>query len=158
MRCDIRTIRFVMLAATLGGIVWVSAGDLNPPAGPVTSTMKTLDQVEARIPVQSLSGNLGFQHIISQPGSYYLTGNIVGEAGKSGIRIDAADVTLDLNGFAMIGSDTTPGTVIFSAAENVTIRNGTLRGWAQGVALEGGRSSGRIVWASLSLPLPVWPS
>ena len=76
MRCDIRTIRFVMLAATLGGIVWVSAGDLNPPAGPVTSTMKTLDQVEARIPVQSLSGNLGFQHIISQPGSYYLTGNV----------------------------------------------------------------------------------
>lgn len=27
----------VLIAAAVGGIIWVSAGDLNPPAGPVPS-------------------------------------------------------------------------------------------------------------------------
>lgn len=35
------------LAACLGLVLWARAGDLNPPAGPVAPTMKTLDQLSA---------------------------------------------------------------------------------------------------------------
>ncbi len=35
------------LAVCLGLVLWANAGDLNPPAGPVTPTMKTLDQLSA---------------------------------------------------------------------------------------------------------------
>jgi len=41
--------------------------------------------------------------IISAPGSYFLVGNITGESGKHGVSIQSDDVTLDLNGFAVIG-------------------------------------------------------
>ncbi len=43
----------VLVAATVGGIIWVSAGDLNPPSGPVTPTMKTLTEVEPRIAINA---------------------------------------------------------------------------------------------------------
>jgi len=35
------------LAVCLGLVLWANAGDLNPPAGPVTPTMKTLAQLSA---------------------------------------------------------------------------------------------------------------
>jgi hypothetical protein len=58
--------------------------------------MKTLDQVEARTIVNTANtpGDVDNTFIISQPGSYYLSGNITGEAGKNGISIQADDVTL----------------------------------------------------------------
>ncbi len=37
----------VGLAVCLGLVLWARAGDLNPPAGPVAPTMKTLDQLSA---------------------------------------------------------------------------------------------------------------
>ncbi|MCH8150310.1 MAG: hypothetical protein IH987_20420, partial [Planctomycetes bacterium] len=43
----------VLVAATVGGIIWVSAGNLNPPSGPVTPTMKTLTEVEPRIAINA---------------------------------------------------------------------------------------------------------
>ena len=36
----------VLVAAAVGGIIWVSAGDLDPPPGPVAPTMKTPTEVE----------------------------------------------------------------------------------------------------------------
>ena len=62
--------------------------------------MKTLDQVEARTIINAANtpGDANNTFIISQAGSYYLTGNITGESGKNGISIQAEDVTLDLNG------------------------------------------------------------
>lgn len=35
----------VLVAAAVGGVLWVSAGDLNPPPGAVTPTMRTLDEI-----------------------------------------------------------------------------------------------------------------
>jgi len=43
-------------------------------------------------------GNQNAVRVITQPGSYYLTGNITVPAGKSGVVFAARNVTLDLNG------------------------------------------------------------
>ncbi|MGQ9652090.1 MAG: hypothetical protein ACUVXJ_18475 [Phycisphaerae bacterium] len=37
----------VIIMILLGAVLWVQAGDLNPPSGPVSPTMKTLDQLSA---------------------------------------------------------------------------------------------------------------
>jgi len=67
--------------------------------------MKTLAQIEARTPVDATNtpGNANAQYVITQPGSYYLTGNLVGATnGSAGILIQATDVVLDLNGFELL--------------------------------------------------------
>jgi hypothetical protein len=124
-------------AVVLGGVVgalgaYVLAGDLNPPAGPVGETMKTLDEVEARIPVgpQTTPGDASNVYVISQPGSYYLTGNIIGEVGKNGIEINAENVTLDLNGFELRGVvGSFRGIRMADFRERVVVRNGSISDW-----------------------------
>lgn len=109
-----------------------SAGPLNPPAGPVTSTGKTLVEVEPRIAINSTNtpGNAGAAFRITQPGSYYLTGNLTGEPGKHGIQIDSHGVTLDLNGFALFGvTGSLDGIHMPSFRENIVIRNGLIAAW-----------------------------
>src|SRR5215469_2970325 len=70
-------------------------GVLTPPGAP-GPTMKTLAQIEPRIPISTATN-------ISNPGSYYLTTNLNVPSG-SGITISANNVTLDLNGFALTGN------------------------------------------------------
>ena len=77
----------------------VLAGDLEPQNSP-DSTMKTLDQVQPCIPIQSLSGDSASMYIINESGSYYLAGNITGGEGKRGITVQADNVTIDLKGFS----------------------------------------------------------
>src|SRR5215207_11600534 len=55
-------------------------GTLTPPGAPA-QTMKTLDQVEPRKPISSLP------FTITQPGSYYVTSNLVGVAASRGITV-----------------------------------------------------------------------
>src|SRR3954470_21985484 len=90
-------------ACTLVLAGWLAAGGragpLNPPAGAVAPTMKTLQDVEPRTPIQSLSGSAAASYVITQPGSYYLTGNIVRTPNKHGIQVLADNVTIDLAGF-----------------------------------------------------------
>lgn len=65
---------------------------------------------------------------IIQPGSYYLNGNLTGEAGKRGITIAADGVTLDLMGFDLVGVPTsTVGILVAGGA--VSVRNGSFRLW-----------------------------
>jgi parallel beta-helix repeat protein len=114
-------------------------GSLTPPGAPAP-TMKSLDQVEARTIVNAANtpGDANNLFIITNSGSYYLTTNLVGVSGKSGIEITANNVTLDLNGFAVQGAgeeDETYGIVIPGARTNITVRNGAISGWGQaGVA------------------------
>jgi parallel beta-helix repeat protein len=111
-------------------------GSLTPPGAPAP-TMKTLDQVEPRKEVNATNtpGDATNLFIISQPGSYYLSANITGVAGKSGIQIAAESVTLDLNGFQLIGGGTGAGIAVSGIRRNLAIRNGTIRNWsADGVA------------------------
>src|SRR5437868_7397499 len=79
------------------------AGPLNPPAGPVTSSYKTLTEVEPRTAINAANtpGDSFSVFKITQPGSYYLTSGFAGVTGKTGILIASGGVTLDLNGFTI---------------------------------------------------------
>jgi hypothetical protein len=89
----------------------------------------------------------GFPVTLDAPGSYRLTGDLSLDTGSlSGIDIRASDVTLDLNGFGIIGtvvcttsetetscSPSNLGGMGVSAPSsggyrNITVRNGTVRG------------------------------
>ena len=123
----------VGLLALTGLVVYsltAAAGSLEPAAAPAP-TMKTLDEVEARTAVQKLGGSVTAHHLIDQPGSYYLTANIVDEAGKNAVEIAADNVTLDLNGFALIGpgSLAVSGIVVTGARVNIAITNGSISNW-----------------------------
>ncbi len=109
-------------------------GSLTPPAGPPAPVFKTLDQVEARTPLNTLSGDSTAVHVITLPGSYYLTGPVTGNTAKAGIRIEAVNVTLDLNGFtidAVTGS--TKGITSNAPGGALVIRNGMIRNFQQGI-------------------------
>ena len=101
----------------------------------------------------------GFPYVISEPGSYILTGNLtVPDENTSAIQVQADHVTLDLNGFAIIGpvqctaengsvSCSPDGTGIgVDAFESVSagtvVRNGTVRGMARGISVSSGRVEG----------------
>ena len=94
----------------------------------------------------------GFPVTISQPGSYRLASNLIlPNADTTAIRIDADHVTLDLNGFAILGPiDCSGGGCPFVARGNgitngvttprfnLTIRNGTVQGTGgEGISLYG---------------------
>lgn len=123
----------VVLATVFVG--WSFAGDLNPPAGTVAPTMKTLDELEPRIAINAANtpGNSTTQFVISQPGSYYLTGNINALGSRTAIRVDSDGVTIDLNGFEIngTGASGTPSGVSCLGLINSppTIRNGQIRNW-----------------------------
>lgn len=122
----------------LGSAALLTAGPVNPPAGPVASSYKTLAEVEPRIAVNSANtpGDADSLYKITQPGSYYLTGSITGVAGKHGIEITSSGVTLDLNGFDLVG---VAGMGAFDGVSvsvnnltNITVANGSLRNWGDG--------------------------
>lgn len=129
------------LLAGLGGLAAgafltrnAAAGPLNPPPGPITSTGKTLVEVEPRIAINAANtpGDASSVFRITQPGSYYLTGNVTGIAGRSGIVIDASNVSLDLMGFAMIGvAGSIHGITHAGNRENIMVRNGAVSEWGQ---------------------------
>ncbi len=101
-------------------------GSLTPPAGAPMATMKTLDQVEARTAITNTSSLV----TISQPGSYYLTGNLTVSTGN-GINITTNGVTLDLNGFTIrstAASATGHAISLAGSLSDLTIRNGHIRG------------------------------
>ena len=107
-------------------------GSLTPPGAPAP-TMKTLAQIEPRTPVDATHtpGDANNLFIISQSGSYYLTTNITGVAGKNGIGIQASNVCLDLSGFALMGGGTSSlsGIEVAGSPANIKICNGLVRDW-----------------------------
>ena len=116
VRIDNRIVMAIMVTAAS----WTYAGDLDPPPGPIMPTN--------RIQLNEQAVTLPFT--ISESGSYVLTSNQVGSSGVDGIVIDADDVTLDLNGFALIGvPDSLDGIRISGIHSNITLKNGTVSGW-----------------------------
>lgn len=123
-------------AASVCAVIGVSvglAGPLDPPAGPISATYKTLTEVEPRIAINEANtpGDDDSVFKIVSHGSYYLTKCSDGQPAKSAIEIAADDVTLDLNGFELCGvAGSIDGVrVTFAGARNVCIKNGTIRAW-----------------------------
>jgi hypothetical protein len=102
-------------------------GSLTPPGSPAP-TMRSLDQIEARTPISSLP------FTINTSGSFYLTKNLSVSSGD-GITIATNQVTLDLNGFSISSSASSPsgsGIALSCTAvgglKDVTILNGHIAG------------------------------
>jgi hypothetical protein len=121
---------FTLLASTS---VLFAQGSLTPPGAPAP-TMKTLDQIEARTPIDPTQPGFTLPLTIAQPGSYYFTANISATGSVAGIIVGADDVRLDLNGFALTGGSggSARGIDVPVARKNLQIHNGTIRGWAGG--------------------------
>jgi hypothetical protein len=143
------------MLAGLGGLAagaflasTANAGPLTPPPGPISSTPGP----EPRIPLDQSTapGTASGLYRITEPGSYYLTGNIKGEVGKNGIEIASSDVTLDLMGFALLGI---PGSlsgirVLASPYRNIAVRNGSAHNWGEvGVTAGTGPSTNGLLEA-----------
>jgi len=118
---------------------WLHAGPLAPPAGPITSTGRTLEEVYNRIPATGaadgrtpISSSVG----INTPGSYVLTANI-SATGSTAIAINADNVTLDLNGFTISGTAGvgSSGVSITLGRSNAVVRNGNIVGFQSGVSV-----------------------
>lgn len=98
----------------------------------------------------------GFPATLSEAGSYRLTGNLtLSDENTTGIDVSADDVSIDLNGFSIIGNTvcnetpvtgcapTGPGNGIISHGRNTRVMNGVIRGAGNfGLSLEvnGGRA------------------
>jgi hypothetical protein len=118
-----------------------SAGPLTPPAGAITPTGKTLDELYNRIPAAAAfegrtpiaGGAVSSTVNISTPGAYVLTGNLT-VTGAHGIQINADNVDLDLNGFVVSGpAGEFSGVLLNGPRRNTRIRNGVLREWSNGL-------------------------
>lgn len=107
----------------------LAQGPLTPP-GPPAPTMKSLGQIEPRTPISSLP------YTITQPGSYYLTTNLVGGA-TNGITVAANDVTIDLGGFVLDGNGVAfSGIALPNAQTNLVVRNGVVKRWNGAAGVE----------------------
>ena len=129
MRTSANIIVILMTSLTIA--CFVQAGPLEP-VNPPAPTMKTLTQVEPRTIINATNtpGDPNNSFIINEPGSYYLTASLVGEVAKNGILIDANDVAIDLNGFALTGvPGSAKGVDVQGRYTNLVIQNGTVNHW-----------------------------
>lgn len=116
--------KILVVLTLLLAVNFVAAGDLNPPAAP-SSTMKTLGEVEPRIPL----GQADFPVTISQSGSYYLTENVTLATGHNAFTVYVDNVSIDLMGYTVIGHSSGGSGVYMNERKKVTVSNGTFDGF-----------------------------
>lgn len=108
---------------------------LTPPPGAVANTDRVREQADARTPI-SQAGT-----IITASGSYYLTGNL-STFGGAALEIQASDVTIDLNGFAITNSSV--GIVVTGVRSNIKIHNGSFN-TCFGSAIDAENANGAVI-------------
>lgn len=108
----------------------VVAAALSGTAGAVDGVLE-INQARAEAGGISPGDGPGFPVFLNAPGSYRLTSDLR-ITGVDAIAITVGDVTLDLNGFNIVGG---PGAladgVSVQGVQNVEIRNGTIRGFTR---------------------------
>jgi len=115
-----------MLAVSCSASGVAVGGDLNPPAGPIAPTQRT------PLGANTTPGDADSTFRIGAGGSYFLTGDVVGEVGKAGIEIAADNVSLDLSGFTLSGvAGSLDGISVPAAQFNLSIHDGVIRGWGE---------------------------
>ncbi|MEI6656324.1 MAG: hypothetical protein WCP45_16295 [Verrucomicrobiota bacterium] len=116
----------ISLLTLAGTLAWLQAQGPLAPSGAPAPSMKSLSQVEPRTAVQSLAATPPYT--ISQPGSYYLTGNITVTGGNA-IYITASDVTLDLMGFTIesTAAGVDGSAIAVSTVARIKISNGNIK-------------------------------
>ncbi len=91
-----------------------------------------INQVRAEAGGVTAGDTPGFPVTLSQAGSYRLTGNLtVPDRDTTAIQVTSDDVSIDLNGFAILGPNIANGVgegVAAGSRTNVAVRNGTIRG------------------------------
>jgi len=109
-------------------------GALTPPGAPAP-TMKSLDQIQPRTPINTLPGDSQDLYVITNSGSYYLTTNITATSFFNAILIKASGVTLDLNGFTISSTGANGTAILLFGNEatgignsDITISNGHITG------------------------------
>lgn len=116
----------------------------------------TITQDKAMAGAVTAGDTAGFPISINQTGSYKLMSNLVVPWGINAIEVHATNVTIDLNGFAIIGPGSCTrddGTGVVSCTvqsgtygisspqgiqSNVLVRNGAVQGFAVGVSVAAG--------------------
>ncbi len=137
--------RALIGAAGIGAIAALSkAGPLNPPAGAVTGTGRTLDEVYNRIATPPAVGGYDGRrpipggstpYIIATPGSYVLTGNLT--TSGTAITVSVDNVTIDLNGFTVANTLASGQTFVANTVSNICLRNGRVTGGAYCINFQG---------------------
>jgi hypothetical protein len=136
---------FLALGALLPALCFAQ-GALTPPGAPAP-TMKSLAELDASLTAigarsesrlalnaTNTPGDVNHLAIISQPGSYYLASNLVCTTERVAVLVTAPDVTLDLNGFAILNDEKRDAAVACTSTGNFRIRNGSIRGpWSRAI-------------------------
>lgn len=121
------------------------------PAAPAAAVDGVIEINQSRAMAGGVSpaDTPGFPVTVSQPGSYRLTGNLTAPVGWNGIVVQARDVTIDLNGFGILGPATgivANGVRVETGSDNFELRNGTIQSFAgYGVFVSGGVPLLRII-------------
>lgn len=94
--------------------------------------MVLINQQSAQTGSVTPGDTAGFPVTLSQPGSYRLSGNLtVPDQNTTAIQVTADNVTIDLNGFSILGPNLANGLgegVSASSRTNISVLNGTVRG------------------------------
>jgi hypothetical protein len=129
----------------------VMGGALIPTAAFAVDGIVLISQTNALLGNVTPGDAPGFPVTISQPGSYRLSSNLtVPDANTTAIQVTGDNVTIDLNGFSILGPVVCVGEPVTSCSPNgpgagivtfsrmfVTVMNGTVRGMGAGIFFQG---------------------
>ena len=112
----------------LCALVFFAAAIVLGLAGPAGAVDGTIEINQAKV----LANGGSFPYQINASGSYRLTSNLTVSSGTDGIDLNSNHVTIDLNGFSIVGVGSGSG---ISAVDSVTVEQGTVTGFSLGLNL-----------------------
>jgi hypothetical protein len=109
-------------------LTWI-AGIVALTAGPAIAVDGVIEINQDKVAAAG-----GFPFIISVPGSYRLTSNLTSPTTAIGVAV--SEVTIDLNGFSLVGSDSGTG-IQADFRDKIAVHNGSVSGFFKGIVATG---------------------